>query len=420
VSPKSRGRPQGRGKPKKSGGGPVRPLTAVDRAIADAEHLEDEDSRLTAEVTASAWLGDAWVKSSELERDPESKLIAGVVGRAQSRPSPRIYNALHALRLIAPAGDVSAIDDAIAALSGHSPEPGWVGTEPPVPVAAYIASDPWGADQMLLIEYGGDEPHGLLAHVTYPGGTALEEIAILDPGAAERWDELTHDEPIPMPLVSHSIREVFVKLAQALRQTDMYWPKHDDPEYVELRSLVAARCAVAGLTEDEGWPEWEGISESDRASLLHDFVRASGLPDDTVTRSVADSCIDYGDGYIGAGVLAWSPDEVALFLTDYLPRKVLLDSEQRAAVPSVTKAWVQFALARAGVEQRWIDPVAEVVDQLAEQFFEEYDDDATWGPSKQIVADLIARGVDVTDKEQLETAISEYNAEQLARRMLEE
>lgn len=420
VSPKSRGRPPGRGRAKKPNrGGPVRQIMPADRAIADACRLVDEPSRLIAEAAASAWLGEAWLEAGLSERDPEAVLILGVVGRAHTKPTAHGYAAVQALRLIAPASEVKVLDEAIELLTADFPQPRWADAEAPAPVAAYVASDPWGSEQMLLVEYGGDDPHGLLAHVTYPGGTTVQKIGILEPASAQRWNELAGEDGIPMPIAEQPIEQVLGKLAEALRRTGMLWPKHDDPDYVDLRALAAARCVTAAVT-DADWLEWEPISDDARAALLDDFARDSGLPEDTVARSVADCCIDYGDGYITGGVLAWSPGEVEMFLTDWLPRKVLLDPEQRAAVPAVTRTWVQFALTRAGVEQEWIDPVVAAVDEYAEDFALAYDDDSAWGPGKQIVADLLARGVDVTDKDQMEIAIREYNAEQLARRMLDE
>jgi hypothetical protein len=417
MSPKSRGRPKGRGRPKKPNrSGPVRQIYPADRAISEARQLVEEESRLVAESMASGWLGEVWLASGVADRDEESTLILGVVGRAHNKPTPHGYAAVRALRLVSPAADVKVLDESIAMLGEDFADPSWVATEAPRPIAAYVAADPWGSTEILLVEYAGDDPHGLLAHVVHPGGTAILRLGILDPGSAQRWDEITRDAPIPMPLVERPIDEVLTKLAAALRRTMMTWPKNDDPDYVELQALAAAR--VAEVTVDSA--DWEPISDAERASLIDDFFGRGGLPDDDANRIVADCCVDYGDGYIDGDVLAWSPEYVELFLLDWLPRKVLLSPEDRAAVPAVTRAWVQFALDRTGVDQQWIDPVVEVVDELAEDFAAAYDDDSAWGPAKAIVGDLVARGVDVADKDQMELAIREYNAEQLANRLLEE
>jgi hypothetical protein len=95
VSPKSRGRPPGRGRPEQpSRGRPVRQSYPAGRAIADARRLVEEDSRLIAESAASAWLGDAWRGADIQERDPESMLILGVAGRVHDKPSLHGYAAV--------------------------------------------------------------------------------------------------------------------------------------------------------------------------------------------------------------------------------------------------------------------------------------------------------------------------------------
>lgn len=350
-------------------------------------------------------------------------LLLGVVGRAHSKPTPQAHAAVHALRLVAAESEHKLLDESIAMLDEDFTAPAWAGTPQPKPVAAYLASDPWGSSHGLLIEFDGDDPHGLLVHVTYPGGTVVQTIAVVDPGTAQEWDKRIEEEEdeIPMPIVERPIEEVLGKLSAALQYSQSLWPKHDDDGFLDLRALAAARCAgVLPSDLDDDGQDWEPMSEADQETLIDDFIRASGLPDDHVTRSLAGYCIDYGDGYIAGGVLAWSPDEVELFLLDWLPRKTMLDAEQSAAVPAVTRAWVQFALDRAGMEQRWIDPVVAVVDACAEELGNALADESAWGPSKQVLMDLVARGVDLSDPDEVEAGIRTYNAEQLAHRLIDE
>lgn len=339
-------------------------------------------------------------------------LYLGVVGRAHSRPSPQGYAAVHALRLVAPTTEHTLLDESIAMLGEDFPPPAWSAAPAPQPVAAYLASDPWGSEIGLLVEYGGDEPHGLLAQVTYPGGTVVQTIGLVEPGTAQGWNDRLDQDEIPMPIAECPIEDVAGKLMAALRYSASLWPKHDDDGYIDLRALAAARCAaVLTADEDGAGPEWEPISEADEAALIDAFIRESGLPDDPATRSVASLCVDYGDGYIDGGLLAWSPGEVELFMVDLLPRKAMLDAEQGAAVPAVTRAWVQFALARAGLEQRWIEPVVAAVDEFADELVEALDDESAWGPSKQVLMELVERGVDISDLEALEAGIAAYNDE---------
>lgn len=45
-----------------------------------------------------------------------------------------------------------------------------------------------------------------------------------------------------MPAVECPVDVVLAELADALRVTDMTWPRHDDEGFVELRALAWSRC----------------------------------------------------------------------------------------------------------------------------------------------------------------------------------
>jgi hypothetical protein len=120
------------------------------------------------------------------------------------------------------------------------------------------------------------------------------------------------------------------------------------------------------------------------------------------------------------GPLAWSPDWVRIFLTDWLPRKALLDPDQRAALPDTLRRWLRHALRQRGVDPQWIEPVVAAVDMFLPEFFAAVDDESSWGPAKQIAAELTSRGVDLTNKAAVDAVISELNAARLARRLIGE
>jgi hypothetical protein len=403
VSPQSRGRPPGRGRPKKrSQPGAVRSIQPADRVLQEARALVGERDRLIAEVRASTWLGRAWAAAGVTARDAEGALIRSVVGRSRSRPSAHGMAAAQALLLVAAPEDRPVLGELSGWLAADFPAPPFAAAPAPEPAQAWIGTDPWGSADLLLVEYAKPEPHSLLAHVMHPGGTVVIGLKVLGPGAADQWDELIDQRTVPMPLRSVPPAEVLAALSHALRSTDMTWPRQTDPDYVELRALGHARCSHAKLE----FPDWQPISEEDRAALIDDFVATAEVSGDDVTRSVADLLVDYGD--------------VELFLTDWLPRKTVLDAEQRRAIPDVTRAWVGFALARRGLDQRWVDQATAAVDEHAEAFAAAYDDQSAWGPAKQITLALQERGIDLTDKDAVELAVRQYNAEQLARRLRDE
>lgn len=163
------------------------------------------------------------------------------------------------------------------------------------------------------------------------------------------------------------------------------------------------------------------MPDSERRALLDDFAAAHGDEldlDAGIVEVLADAFVDFGDAYISQGVLGWSPDEVAVFMLDWVHPKVLLDAEARVALPDVLAVWVGFALRRCGLAEEHVVPVVEAVEELRDEFVEARSD--AGGPAAALLSRLIASGTDLDDREAVADAVSAFNAEQLARRLLEE
>jgi hypothetical protein len=217
-----------------------------------------------------------------------------------------------------------------------------------------------------------------------------------------------------MPITEQPVTGVLADLAGALRTTDITWPRNDDDDFVDNRALAWSRCR----DHLPDWPREERLPDSERHRLIDEFTTTSGR-DDEVTRSLTGLFLDYGEGYIGSGPLCWSPGEVMLLLTDWLPRKAILDADQRQALPDILRQWLTFALTQRGIDPRWITPVLEAVDTHLPEFRDAFDDHAAWGPAKQIAAALTDRGVDLTDRQAVDDAVRALNAERLAQRLTE-
>jgi hypothetical protein len=135
-----------------------------------------------------------------------------------------------------------------------------------------------------------------------------------------------------MPITARPVADVLAELADALRTTDMTWPRNDDENFLEHRALAWSRCR----DHLPDWPEHTELSNAERDRLLHQFTATVGNDhDDGVTRSLAELFLDYGQVYIISGPLCWSPGEAMVPLTDWLPRKAILDA--RLASASATR-----------------------------------------------------------------------------------
>jgi hypothetical protein len=415
MSPKSRGRPKGRGRPqqRRPSHGPETPRERhlADQLLNDASQLITETDALGVERWASDWLGVAWVRSPVEVRDAEQRLCTEVAGRVRNRPSRHGLAAVAALLRVAPESEQSLLRETVALLAAAQPLPGWHHTPTPEPVAAWRAVDVWGSEHALFVEFGGPAPHTLMALVHQVGGVLVGKLALLHTSVTERWPDYRGDDDPPMPIAEAPAADVLAELASALRGTDMTWPRQDDEDFLELRALAWRRCR-----DHLGpWPTPEPLDDARRTELLAAFeaepeVKALGVAEDAVAY-VSSLCLDYGEGYIPSGHLAWSPAHVANFLIDWLPRKAHLDADDRAALPGVLRAWVRFALLRRGIPEEWITPVARAVDEFLPAFTAAVDDASSWGPAKQFVAYLDKMGIDPTDQAAVQNAIDAYNAQ---------
>jgi hypothetical protein len=411
--PKSRGRrPQhGRKRPVRRS---PRPLRYCELMLRDARKITGLADPLRAEVWASDWLGRAWLNAPMGEREAEHQLCMEVCGRGCTTPSPHALAAIAALARVAPADDNKMLAGTVEILAETQPMPPWhtAAKLEWTPAAAWRAVDVWDSERVLLIDYSGPHPHTLMAQIYLTGGLFVGKLAILEPGAAGRWDQLRTDEEAPMPIAEQPVADVLTELATALRTTDITWPRNDDEDFVGNRALAWSRCR----DHLSDWPDVERMDDSERHRLVDEFTAAGGRKDE-VTRSLAELFLEYGEGYIRSGPLNWSPGEVALFLTDWLPRKAILDADQRQVLPDVLRQWLTFALTQRGIDPQWISPVVEAVDAHLGEFLDAFGDHTAWGPAKQIVAALSDRGVDLTDRQAVEDAVRALNAERLARQL---
>ena len=284
--PKSRGRPARRGKPKRPQRA-VRELRLSDRLMRDAVTIVSEDSVLEVERWASGWLGAAWSAAGLGEREPEKMFHLEVVGRASTRPSPHGLAAVAALRRVAAPGEWSMLDGTLEILSESQPAPQWFPTPAFEPARAWRAVDVWDSEHVLFVEFAGQTPHTLMAQIPLAGGVLVDKLAVLQPGAAETWDRLREPGEVPMPAVECAVEVALAELADALRATDMTWPRHDDEDFLDLRALAWSRC----LPYLPDFRDWQPMGDEERERLLDGFAPAG----DTVARSLADLFLDYGD-----------------------------------------------------------------------------------------------------------------------------
>lgn len=94
-------------------------------------------------------------------------------------------------------------------------------------------------------------------------------------------------------------------------------------------------------------PEW---TDDDRRALTGEFLGSEfGRGHDGEDREVLASLLWFGCDYGPGDPLRWSPVAVEILLTDWLPRKVIADTEFLGRAPDVLRSFIRFSHARRGI-----------------------------------------------------------------------
>jgi hypothetical protein len=222
----------------------------AERVIAQASAFAGRLDLVDVEGWASGWLGYAWLTAATGEREPERGLCVEVVDRARSSPSPAALAAVTGLRRVAPQGQHRLLDEAFEVLVTSLPALSWSAAPPFEPVRAWRAVDAWESERVLLVDCQSRAAgHTLLAEIVNVAGIMVNTLSLLRLGAAGAWGQLREEAgSVPMPLDEVPVAVALTELADALRQTDLLSPRHDEKDFVALRALAWARCRafVAG------------------------------------------------------------------------------------------------------------------------------------------------------------------------------
>lgn len=338
---------------------------------------EDADPA-AAELLVSMFCGHGW-KAGELgENDLEP--LGAMLEEARRRPGTTGAVALaRATALIAPTPELTAqaletIDDLV--MQG-APEPAWSAMTDQLRVkGCWVLRDVYGdsATVLCVFERAG-QTHGLsvLVDFNHLGGWAkdiflgedVEEVVTLmrelAADGAGTFDEIGQVEARRL-------------LEDAFAATDQTWQPEVSEEFAALRALALAW--LRALPESPPTKPAE-ISDAARERFIREFLaspEAADLPSGDSLEYCTRLIVDYGADYDGGKVLRVSPAKIEIFLLGWLPRKAVLESEDRALMPRVMQAWIGWAGSRQGLSPAALDEVLQVARTCAEQFDGTYDE----------------------------------------------
>jgi hypothetical protein len=197
----------------------------------------------------------------------------------------------------------------------------------------------------------------------------------------------------------------------AIARTDMTWDPPVAEDFWSGRALALLRAdQTPGAVEP---PDPTELPAAERDRLRDEFLsspegREFGPDGDEAW--IASLAIDFCAGYTDGDPLRWSPVVVELFMTDWVPRKVLTTPGLLDRLPAALDAWVRFAARRRGIPDWAAKETRGSIGEWVKEMVDSASDPAVGGPSKQFLLAAKAAGVDIENEQALSTFISGWNA----------
>ncbi|MEU4243850.1 hypothetical protein [Actinoplanes sp. NPDC026619] len=179
------------------------------------------------------------------------------------------------------------------------------------------------------------------------------------------------------------------------------------------RALAAARLA---LLPTASTPPLSEPLMPNNSELVRDFLGSAEAARFGLDKLDADDevaslhfclslLLDHAASLPGGAPLRWSPAVAGLFLLDWVHRRAVLDMDDAAMLPRVTRAWSAYTTRRRALPESAAAQTSDMVEEMIPEFARLYATGERRSPATAAVAQLISEGVDPDDTEAIEAWI---------------
>jgi hypothetical protein len=200
------------------------------------------------------------------------------------------------------------------------------------------------------------------------------------------------------------------EVARHLEITDELTDLPSEGSLATDRALAGARLALLPSATTPPLTEPPAVGGS---ALVRDFLASPEAARFGLDRVHADDelaslhfclslILDHAASLPDPDPLRWSPAVAGLFLLDWVHRRAVLDMDDAAMLPRVTRAWSAYALRRRDLPEAAAEQTDVVVEEMIPEFARLYATGEKRSPATAAVAQLISEGVDPNDADAID------------------
>lgn len=369
--------------------------------------LDIESDPLEAELSVSRIFGTMWrSRTDDPDVEADQALSLGLVEYAAEQHTPLALALLRTFAAISPDEPVRQLAAARAErLAGRGVrEPRW-----PVPVGAvewgrcWVNEDVYGDQTSVICEYAyGEERHAIVVLVDHNlFGIAKSAFPVdqVDQTVRELRREAMKNGPmITLRDADPAWARGFLERAFA-RLNDVFEPPIDD-DLADWRAFALARVRALPRSPVGVPAEPRPLSAGQRRTLVRQFLRspqARAVAGSEVAEHLAGLIVDHSCDTDPGRPERVSPIKWEMFLLGWLPRKAMLDDEDRRLLPDVVRAWSTWAAHRGGLPAQAREEMAEAVERQLALFDGEYDNPENFSPARYFLQGVDGSVDDIDD-----------------------
>lgn len=366
---------------------------------------------------------DAELTAARIARtlSPDPDMAAAFVSDVEERGTTTALAVLRGLAAMASdelAEFAEAAADRLRAVG--VPDPSWRSAVEEVKcTAAYRMTEEFGdgEDVVVIFKRSTGDRHAFVTFIDHNiGGIAKDCWAVGDP------DELLHrlrkqaeaEPDVVFAKIPPS--EAAGRLLHALETTARTIGAPTSDDFVETAPLLHARV-LRSMPRPMSW--WrllraDGLlvrstDDAQHQATLDEFLAAATDGADASVQFVASTLVEYDHTRKAGRPGLWSVTQAEVFLRFWLPRHVAFDAADRAAVVPVMTQYVEWAAERAGHDRSRVAKTIDAVRHFGAELEAAYADPTNRGPGREIVEQMMADGVDMSDRRAVTRWIDRYN-----------